>query len=351
MKKSSICKIGIALLFISSLFLSCASSQKQVKFPAWIYYPEEVYPSSDFLTYVGEGISRNQAEISALHGLSSIFGQDIESSSSSTVRMNEAKNGGIVATNTNQSFSQEVLKKVNVENLTGVEIKDYFCDPDTLEWYAIAVLNKAQAITLYKSMIIKNFEVIDQITKGIKDTDYSLEAYSSYDFAQEIARENKQHLDRLYVINFEVAEMHKNYVHPESKFIEKKREIASHIPIYISIDGDKDKMFEAAFLDAMKTYNFSGSKSSSSRYSIKGSVSFRREDTSDGKTTKCHYELISTLYDTKTNKMVFPINVRGRQSHVTYEKAIDRAQKDLIKKINSEFCKNFDNYLSSVSSK
>ena len=345
-------KYILSFLAISSLLflvMACSSKPEKAKEPAWVVYPKEVYPSSDFLSYVGSGDSKNQAEINALNGLSSIFEQSVESSTTATTRMNQAKKGGIVATNIDKNIDSEILKKVNVENLTGVEIKDFYCNPITFEWYAIAVLNKKQATLLYKDMLIKNAEVINEITSGIKSNDYSLEAYTSYDFAQEIARENKQHLDRLYVIDYNVAEIHKNYAIPESKFIEKKREIANHIPLYINIKGDNDGIYEAAFLDALKAYDLSGTKDSSARYSINGEVSFRREDTSDGKTTKCYYELKTTVFDNLTNKQLFPINIRGRQSHVTFDKAIERAQKDLIKKINKVFSENFDNYLTSVS--
>ena len=337
------------LMFISILALGCSSSPKMRKAPAWVYYPSDVYPDDLYLTYVGRGMDRGSAEVSALNGLSAIFEQSIESNTKATSRMTQAKKEGIVATSRDDRINQEILKRVNIDNLTGVEIKDYFFNDVEGEWNAIAVLDKKAAIPLYKNMIEKNAEVIREITNGIGSDKYSLQAYCAYDFAQEIAKENKQHLQRLYVIDYKVAETLQNYAIPESNFIEKKRNIANNIPINIDIKSDDKGICKAAFLDAFKTYNFSGSEKDNARYVIKGEVSFGKVSTTDGKTTKCNYELQSTLYDTQTKTLLFPINIRGRQSHVTYEKARERAEIDLREKINSEFVTNFNNYLTNYS--
>ena len=338
--------ISIILFSILTLiFASCSSTPTKAKVPAWVFYPKETYPDSDFLTYVGHGESRNEAELDALRGLSSIFEQNIESSSKATTRMDQAKKEGVVATNIDKGFSVEILKNVNVENLIGVEVKEFWFDESTYDWYAIAVLDKKQAKLLYKDMLIKNAEVIAKITNGIKDV-YSIQAYSSYDFAQEIARENKQHLDRLYVIDYHTAEALKNYAVPESKFLERKKEIANHIPIYINIKGDVNNVCTSAFLDALKTQNFIGTEDSSARYSIEGTVNYKREDSRDGKTSKCNYDLQSTFLDKKTGKQMFPINIRGRQAHVNYDRAKDRAISDLIGRIEETFTENLETYVS-----
>lgn len=314
--------------------------------PQWVYSSKVVYPETDYLTYVGYGPDRNTAEIAALSGLSAIFGQDISVNTNSSNRMTEAAADGKVAITQNRDFSQEVQKKVNIDNLVGVEIEEYWFDGNST-WYAVAVLNKDKACELYRNMILKNAGAINDLVLSAKEDLYTLESLCAIDFAQEIAVENKKNLDKLYLINYGFAEsLKRNVVSPE-ELGKKKLEIAKKIPVSIYIEGDEDGNYTSAFFDALADFGFSASVDSDVRYVIDGVVSYNFEKTSDGKTAKCYYDFETSFVDTEKGINIFPIIIRGRQAHRSVGEARNRAKLEIIKKINSTFNKEFKDYLGS----
>ena len=131
----------ICLSFLLTGSFIFAAKTKTPVMPDWINTPAAVYPSSSYITYVGYGADRDSAEIKALQGIASVFGQSIKSDSESSQRMIQAKSEGKIATTNISSFNQNILRSVDVNNLIGVEIKEFWFD-GTSSWYAIAVLDK-----------------------------------------------------------------------------------------------------------------------------------------------------------------------------------------------------------------
>lgn len=341
----------IVLIYFAMIFVSCASTgninndfSKNV--PQWVYSSKSVYPEKEYLTYVGYGADRNTAEIAALSGISAIFGQDVIVKTNASNRMTEAAAEGKVVLSQNRDFNQDIVTKVNVDNLVGVEIAEYWPDKNGT-WYAIAVLNRDKACSIYSSMISKNAEAINELILSTKSDIYSLQSLCAYDFAQEIAVENKKNLDRVYVINYDFAEKLKHDIVTPEEIGKLKFEIAKKIPINIYINGDDKDTYTSVFRDALSDYGFSSSENNKVRYIIGGKVTYHYENTTDGKTSKCYYDLESALIDTENQVSIFPINIRGRQAHRTEAEARNRVKLEIIEKIKSTFNEEFDNYLGS----
>ena len=350
--KASLCFILGAFAFLGTVGLAgCASSQiVNNQIPAWVSSPKSVYDEDKFLTYVGYGDDRNSAEIAALGGISAIFGRDVTVDTVTSKRMSEAVANGTVVTAQNREFSQDVQSKVNVDNLIGVEVPEYWFDGNNL-WYAIAVLDKSKASAIYSSMIEKNSTAVDDLIFSARKDLYSLQSLCAYDFAQEIAIENKKNIDRLMVLDYDYGELVARGVILPEELARKKLEIAKEIPININIEGDIKGTYTSALLDALADFGFSGSTDENVRYVINGKVSYNYEVTTDGKTHKCYYDFESSLIDTKNGVNVFPINIRGRQAHRSVEEAENSAKQDINKKIESTFHSQFNDYLSSYISK
>ena len=253
---------------------------------------------------------------------------------------------GTVAVAQNRDFNQNIQNKVNVENLVGVEIEGYWLDKENNTWYSIAVLDKQKATSIYISMIEKNSNVVNDLVLSTKKDFYSMQSLCAYDFAQEIAIENKKNLDKLFVIDNDVAQsMSIDVIAPE-ELAKKKFDIAGRIPININIKGD-DGRYKSAFLDALADFGFRGSVDYDVRYVIEGDVYYNYEVTSDGKTYKCFYDFESSLIDTEKDINIFPINIRGRQAHRSKAEAENRAKLEIVREIKETFSNQFNNYLDS----
>ena len=344
--KNCALKSLFSLFFVLSLnFVFAAKKQKQVV-PEWVTSPSKVYPSDKFLNYVGSSSDRNTAEINALKGLASVFGQAIKSESNSSSRMEQAKADGIVAKTTNvQTFSQDVKRVVDVDNLIGAETKDFWLDSANSTWYAVAVLDKSKASDIYSEMIKKNSIALSTLKKNSEKELRSLEGFAAYDFAEEIAVENENHLKKMSIINPSAVSGLEQYC-PSSKNIHaKKMEIAKNIPICVKTSNDEYGRFKEAFVHAVSECGFKGTLDDSARYVLTAKFEFERSDTSDKKTVRCRYNAESYILDKKNSHQLVPFTISGRESAVEYSEAKVKAEKKLESKIKTEFKQKFSDYL------
>lgn len=331
---------------LTGSFAFSAKKQKAPVMPEWVSSPATVYPSSTYLQYVGYANDRSKAEVEAVNGLAAIFGQSVKSDTLAQKRMAQAKSDGKVATVSVSAFSQDVLRSVDVSDLVGVEIKDYWSDGTT--WYAIAVLDKTKTADIYTDMIRKNARAIKDLLQKAENDTYSIEGYAAYDFACDIAVENEGHVKKLAVIKPEAVKS-LNVNVPSSKEIgARKLEIAKEIPICVLISGDEDGKIASIFSEVISDSGFRGTLDSTARYVLTGSLSFEESVSGDKKTTKCRYNLETYILDTENDHQVCPFNLNGRDSHVQYSEAKNRAMKSLEKKIKTDFKKTFADYLKSL---
>ena len=93
--------------------------------PDWVSVPAKKFPPAKYFTSVGTGYNRDVAELQAVKGIASIFGQNIVSTTSSENRMQQARINGDVATANVSSIEQNVLRQVNQDDVMGGEIKEY----------------------------------------------------------------------------------------------------------------------------------------------------------------------------------------------------------------------------------
>ena len=127
----------------------------RVKEPTWVSVPKKVYNPEKYLSYVGKAKDKSQAELLAVEGIASVFEQDVASASVSSSRMEQASNEGKVAIARSQNFNSKIMRKVDVDSLVGIEIKEYWTDAEK-NIYVIAVLDKPKTSLLYSNMIEKN---------------------------------------------------------------------------------------------------------------------------------------------------------------------------------------------------
>ena len=345
--KAVLC-LSLALCSVSAFAAKKEKAPKATKMPDWVNQPSSVYPNASFITYVGSAADRGASEVNALQGLAAIFGQSVKSESTANSRMVQAKADGLVANSNVQTFSQEVKRKVDVDNLIGVETKEFWQDASSGTWYAIAVLDKSKAADIYTNMIKKNAGAIDTVLKGIGSDKNSLDAFGSYDFAEEIALENEKNLNKISVINYDLVSGLKSYCPSSKNFHAKKMEIAKNIPINIQTANDEHGRYKEAFSKAIADAGFKATFDDSVRYTLIAKFEFERSDTTDKKTVRCRYNCESYILDASTGHQIVPFAIKGRESHVDYAEAQHKAETALVGKIQKEFSEALYNYIRSA---
>ena len=314
--------------------------------PEWVNSPSSVYPNSDYITYVGSASDRDTSEIKALQGLAAVFGQSVKSDSTANSRMVQAKENGLVANASVNTFSQNIKRSVDVDSLIGVETKEFWADDDGT-WYAIAVLDKAKATDIYTDMIKKNASAISTVIKNIDDK-YSFDGFSAYDFAEAIAAENEKHLNKMSVIDSSKVNDLKAACPSSKKFHADKMDVAKNIPVCVQTFNDDHGRYKEAFSQAIAEAGFKGTYDDSVRYILVAKFEFEESKTTDGKTTRCRYNCESYILDTVTQHQIVPFTVKGRESHVDYNEAKHKAETAMISKIQKDFSKAFYDYIRSA---
>ena len=339
-------------LFICLFILfagSFAFSEKKDAVPQWVLSPSSVYSDKDYITYVGSASGRENAELNSLKGLVGVFGQSVKSETNASSRMLQAKSDRIVASSSSrQFFSQNVTRVIDSDDLIGVEIKEFWQDKANSTWYAIAVMNKENATDIYSTMIKKNGLALSNLKKNSEKDPYSFESFAIYDFAEDIAIENENHLKKISVINPEIVDSLKSYCPSSKKIHSAKMEIARNIPIFTEITNDEAEKFEIAFFEAMAACGFKGSYEDDCRYVLVAKIDFERSDTTDKKTVRCRYSCEGYILDTKNNHQLIPFSISGRESHIKYTEARQKAEKKLESRIKTEFTEKLSEYLKNL---
>ncbi len=95
----------------------------------------------------------------------------------------------------------------------------------------------------------------------------------------------------------------------------------------------------------MKSIGFRASLTANMRYILTGNITLEESQSSDGKSVRCRYFLESYILDSVSDQRLAPLSLSGRESHVSYHEAENRAIKTLEKKIRGDFKNSFAEYL------
>lgn len=350
-------KIFVLLIVLLNFQVFGASKNKvnfnnSVKMPEWILNPTSVYSQDDFLVWVGEGIDKNSAELSAISGIASIFEQKITSSTSSSKTMIQAKKEGKIGYSENSSINQDILRTVDAENLICVEIKEYWTDEKPEQnkeqkWYCIAVIERKKAIEIYNSIIEKNIKEINKLLNVDKtnwEKLYSFETIARLEFAKEVAQLNKDFLTRLQIINFDASKKFDKKMIEPNKIAGEILQIKNSIPIFVSLE-DSENSLSKTFIEVLSNEGYKIS-SKNERYSLTGKIDFKENKMKSG-TFRWNYQIFVSLKDFN-NDILVEFSANGRESMTDSITAKNRAIKSARSKIEDEFGQKIKEYLDSL---
>lgn len=339
----------LCLLFI---FLSgCVTTAKTDKAhtaggkaPLWISEPSSVYPEALYLSGVGYGPFRRDAEDAAVAVLIKAVSQKVEAQSSSVQEMDAAMQ------NVRRGFSSVIRTSSTVDEISGLAIKETWADKNGTV-YALAVINREDVGSHYEAKIKAAEDGINGFILFAADNPASFEALSALKKAAASASENEKNLSLLSVIhpgkykNLSLA--YKNTQTVEALLY---REIEK-TGIAVEVENDKNKRIETAFLKALKEAGFKTASGTSSAadissdvfpYILKASITV---DPFKGKTAAdniyVRYTVHADLTDRRTGKIVLPWNISGREAHFTQSEAENRALRTVENEIKEKFLAHF----------
>lgn len=331
-------------------FLSfiCAFSLAATGMPAWVTTPYKVYPSEKYFAQCGRGTSAKEAELDAVEKLAAIFNTSISSKSVSSSKMRQMQKEGEISTGKISEFSQVITRKISVEDLIGIELKESYFDGKT--FYALAVMNKADTAKTIVSAVQFNDKKIQSLLNDDNSSgSVSIESCGRLNFAKEIALFNEKYLEKLDVIDSGASANLKKQIVDSASLQAKSTKIASLIPIYIKIENDSSaNQITQDLAQMVKSCALNTSDDSNERYSIIGNLSLTTETSNDGRIVQSYYALDCYLVDNAFDEKLLPIKIEGRERSTSESEAKRRAYQAVSSKIKTTTIVSFLNFLNSL---
>jgi hypothetical protein len=312
--------------------------------PNWVRDPYTKYDRQTTVAAVGGGGSREAAEKTALGNLVAYFGQNIQVDEKVSVSYQEAVRNGVTSNwSENTNVDSEISTSARLGTLVGAEIGDRWSDGR--EYFAVAVLNKANAVRTYTDIVQSNQRMIDNLVNIPPDGKNTLEGYVRYQFAATIADMTLPYATLLSVIGGPAQTIK----HGDDYRLEA-RNIVIAIPIAIRVQNDKSGRIEGAFAKALSSLGFQ-SGGSGSRYAIDVDIVTTVVEIANNPNKWTRIELAANFVDTGLGTVLVPFIFNDRLGHTSQAEADNRAYMAAEQKINNEYAGKLEDYLNQLLSK
>ena len=341
-KMKNTIKILCALVLVCALFISCGSGSG--KAPDWILNPSSAYPDSEYVSAVGLGNSRQAAERDATAAITREIKQRVQAE---ITAQESLVNDGLGWSQNNSLFS--TVDTTSDIEISGITIQEVYSVKHSggEDWYALALINRQQTGSYYKTKAQNNIDVINaKIIEAYKNPNTFTSAEILHQ-AVVLAEETDMYLDILNVVNSKM----RSIIVPDYKnaqaVAELERQMRANVTVFIDVDGDVNGRIQAAFKSVLKKYSVTTSlDKDTAAYVLEVSVSFTPfEMTADVANKYARYTLDAAMVEQSTGNTVFTYAENGREAHLTESEAVQRAIRTTEQAINQKFSAQFGSFI------
>jgi len=311
--------------------------------PAWVDAIDSVYGRAQYVAAVGYASDRAMAEKNALANLVAFFGQSIQADQTIINTYYEAvKNGVTTGWTDNIAMQNTIRTSASMDTLVGAEIKQVWFDSRST-YYAAAVMEKAQTAQLYTEMILANQNIINNLVAMSPSEKNSLEGFSRYQFAATVADVNASYANLLRLIGADVpAGLAKG-----DEYRLEAQNITRAIPVGVTVTNDKSGRIQGAFAKALADLGFR-SGGNNARYVLRVNITVSPVELANNANKFARMELSANLTDTGSGSVLVPYTFNNREGHTTLSEAENRTYAAAERKINEEYAKLLNGYLSQL---
>jgi hypothetical protein len=293
---------------------------------------------------VGYAADRAMAEQSALANLTAFFGQSIQADQTIANTYQEAVRNGVTTGWTDNLAVQNTIRtSASMDTLVGAEIKEVWLDSRNNTQYAAAVMEKAKAAQLYTEMIQANQSIINNLITMSPAEKNSLEGLSRYQFAATVADINISYGNLLRLID---AAVPAGLVKGDEYRLEAQN-IVKAIPVAVTVTNDKSGRVQGAFAKSLSDLGFR-SGGNNARYVLRVDITVSPVELPNNPNKFARMELSANLTDTSAGAVLLPYNFSNREGHNSLSEAENRLFITAERKINEEYAKLLNDYLSQL---
>jgi hypothetical protein len=321
------------------LLCGCISRPSATRIPNWALNPDAHYPAEQYLTAIGEGDTLRAAEANAFNRLAGRFKTDIQSTQ--TLNDNAAETFGTQHAYEKTSEFQSAIQLQTSETLLNVQTLHQHRDARG-RIYALIALKRPETARLYEHKIEKNSERIQSL-QG--DDPYKLKTYAKARQALILGLANQQLLDQLQIIYPPSAALSQP---PYSLDLLRIRaaQATSAVRFNIDMPGNQAAPFRNQIATVLSRRGFTESSLSDLR--ISGSVNIHPASFLRADLNTVRYRILLNVKD-QLGETLITLQKEGRESHLTPEEALLRAERTVNQLIEKELTNRLNELLDSLS--
>lgn len=333
---------GFTCGLLMMIVLGCASTSGAA--PDWVTDPESAYSSKEYLLAVGSGDDKKDAESDALSLLARSIQQNVVATTESSKTFDGNDSAGF---NSTYDYAGTVITDSTVKDIPGITFpQTWIAKNGTV--YTLALLNRQEAGKYYRQKIADLTAVVESEIVFADRNRGSFAALAALQNAVQTAWENQMYLDTLAGINSSMYHsISLDYGSAQAVEVLAARQ-KEHIVMAVEVEGDSDGRITSVLEDILSDLGLKAAASSdaSAAYLFRGKVTMSQLQL-DNKYEYARFVIDVDLLEKASTKVLFTYSKNGREAHVSYSEAVQRAYRTLEDTLEKEFTPKFLAFLTS----
>ena len=340
--------LKIFLILFSLQLTHCTYAQKNVpldkgdRIPQWVNAPYDVFPQNQYIVGVGSGDTRDAAEKNAIAEIAKVFQSNIHVDETLVESALEHTKGKTTELTTNSQMLNQTNITSNLE-LKNIKIDRVYFSEKEGQYYALAVLNRAETALLYR----KDFDENDALMQK-----YFQQAAKESNKLHKLSDLNKAYA--LFEVNRLINEKYKVLTNgqglkssiPENELKQALRQAREAISIQLKAENDTPPEVGDYLKEMIGNLGFKISNKPSDFV-----LSYRLERTKTNLNrpgiVAFNWQLTIRLSDRINNVTLKTFTVRKRTAAISEGEATARILRLAKMQIQNQFYRQFMDYLNS----
>lgn len=248
--------LQLTLSVLVLLSFSCATGPESgggEEYPDWYLDPKSVYPDDTYLSAVGSGDSRRDAEQQALAGLSQIFEARVRVDQRTQERYEELMTSQGSASESEVRLLQSTRVESN-QDLLNVQFGETAVD-ESGRVHTIAYLERLPTAQVYRSLILTNADQVQQYLSEADGKESPVDRYAYLSAASVVADSNEVLIDQLRIIQ-PGMENTVDLGYEQQRIRSRKSELAQEMSVGVSLEGDEEGRITSLVEEAISSEFF-----------------------------------------------------------------------------------------------
>jgi hypothetical protein len=331
-KRLELRSLGVLILLF--FLISCSATSSGPK-PDWVDHQSKKYPENRYLLGVGSGDDEQSAEMNALSAIARIFQVAVKQSQTEISNSLTTKTGDDTQSQWEVQFN-EVTELSTQKTLEGAQIVESWVDPAQTV-HKLAVLDRLKTALILEERIEELDKAVNRDVNTIRRSGDKLQVARSYYRSIQMMMKRDVYNSDLRIVN-PTGQGNEFKVSLNSTSSDLRTFLAQELNMAIEITGPNSEKVKTALVESLTKSGFSVLGQTSNNppnIIIKGELQFKNLDMpSSNKFVRwqADFHLVNQI----DGKEFGSLQRRGREAHVSYEAAEQRALRLLIKQVNQK---------------